>query len=84
MCVCVCVRVWLERGYGYFLEQHIQRLIYMAQLWRMQYAYDKSRTLVALCKSNLHAYNCRVRHKECCGLLKHVSKPYNNLSDRQF
>ena len=50
----------------------------------MRYAYDKSRTRVVSCKSNLHACDCRVRHEECRGLLKHVLKPYDNRSDRQF
>ena len=36
-------------------------------------------------KSNLQlACDCRVRHEECHGLLKHVLKPYDNRSDRQF
>ena len=51
----------------------------------MRYVYDKSSTQVVLCKSNLQlACDCRVRHEECCGLLKHVSKTYDNRSDRQF
>ena len=29
------------------------------------------------------AHMCNVQHKECCGLLKHVLKPYNNHSLRQ-
>ena len=37
------------------------------------------------CKSNLQlACDCRVRHEECRGLLKHVLKPYDNRSDQQF
>ena len=37
------------------------------------------------CESNLQlAYDCRVRREECRGLLKHVLKPYDNRSDRQF
>ena len=51
----------------------------------MRYAYDKSRTRVVSCKSNLqHARDCRVRHGECRELLKHVLKPYDNRSVRQF
>ena len=51
----------------------------------MRYAYDKFTTRVVSCKSNLQlAYDCRVRHEECRGLLKHVLKPYDNRSDRQF
>ena len=51
----------------------------------MRYAYDKFTTRVVSRKSNLQlAYDCRVRHEECCGLLKHVLKPYDNRSDRQF
>ena len=51
----------------------------------MRYAYDKSTTRIVSCKSNLQlAYDCRVRHEECRGLLKHVLKPYDNRSDRQF
>ena len=61
------------------------RPIYTVQLCRMRYAYDKSRTLVVSCKSNPQlAYDCRVRHKECRGLFKHVLKPYDNRSHRQF
>ena len=42
-------------------------------------------TRVVSGKSNLQlAYDCRVRHEECRGLLKHVLKPYDNRSDRQF
>ena len=51
----------------------------------MRYAYDKSRTRIVSCESNRQvAYDCRVRHEECRGLLKHVLKPYDNRSDRQF
>ena len=51
----------------------------------MRYAYDKFTTRVVSCKSNIQlAYDCRVRHEECRGLLKHVLKPYDNRSDRQF
>ena len=51
----------------------------------MRYAYDKSRTRVVSCKSNLqHACDCCVRHEECRRLLKHVLKPYDNRSVRQF
>ena len=40
---------------------------------------------VVWCKSNLQlAYDCRVRHEECRGLLKRVLKPYDNRSNRQF
>ena len=61
------------------------RPIYTVQLCRMRYAYDKSTTRIVSCKSNLQlACDCRVRHKECRGLLKHVLKPYDNRSDRQF
>ena len=76
------------------MEQHstdnsrslfLLRPIYTVQLCRMQYAYDKFTTRVVSCKSNLElAYDCRVRHEECRGLLKHVLKPYDNRSDRQF
>ena len=51
----------------------------------LRQAYDKFTTRVVSCKSNLQlAYDCRVRHEECRGLLKHVFKPYDNRSDRQF
>ena len=51
----------------------------------MRYAYDKSTTRIVSCKSNLQlACDCRVQHEECRGLLKHVLKPYDNRSDRQF
>ena len=51
----------------------------------MRYAYDKSTTRIVSCKSNLQlACDCRVRHEECCGLLKDVLKPYDNRSDGQF
>ena len=57
----------------------------MVQLCRMQYAYDKSTTRIISCKSNLQlAYDCHVRHEKCRGLLKHVLKPYDNRTDRQF
>ena len=59
--------------------------IHMVQLCLMRYAYDKSRTRVVSCKSNLQlACDCHVRHKECRGLLKHALKPYDNHSHRQF
>ena len=51
----------------------------------MRYAYDKSTTRIVSCKSNLQlACDYRVRHEECRGLLKHVLKPYDNRSHRQF
>ena len=51
----------------------------------MKYADDESRTQVVSCKSNLQlACDCRVRHKKCCGLLKHVLILYDNHSDREF
>ena len=55
--------------------------IYTVQLCRMQNAYDKSRTQVVLCKSNLQppAWGCLVRHEECRG---HVLKPYDICSHR--
>ena len=69
---------------GYGLEK-LLRPIYTVQLCCMRYAYDKFTTQVVSCKSNLQlAYDCRVRHEECRGLLKHVLKPYDNRSDRQF
>ena len=61
------------------------RPIYTVQLCHMRYAYDKCTTRIVSCKSNLQlACDCRVRHVECHGLLKHVLKPYDNHSDRQF
>ena len=57
----------------------------MVQLYLMQYTYDKSTTGVVSCKSSLQlAGNCCVQHKESCGFLKHVIKPYDNRSHRQF
>ena len=57
----------------------------MVQLCRIRSTYDKSTTQIVSCKSNLQlACDCRVRHKKCRGLLKHVLKPYDNRSDRQF
>ena len=51
----------------------------------MRCAHDRSTTRVVSCKSNLQlACDCRVRHEECRELLKHVLKPYDNRSDRQF
>ena len=51
----------------------------------MRYAYEWSTTRVVSCKSNLQlACDCLVRHEEYRGLLKHVLKPYDNRSDRQF
>ena len=47
----------------------------------LRQVYDTNRFV----KSNLQlACDCRVRHEECCGLLKHVLKPYDNRSDGQF
>ena len=61
------------------------RPIYAVQLCRMRCTHDRSTTRVVSCKSNLQlACDCRVRHEECRGLLKHVLKPYDNRSDRQF
>ena len=61
------------------------RPIYAVQLCSMRYAYDKSTTRIVSCKSDLQLVcDCRVRHKECRGLLKHVLKLYDNRSDRQF
>ena len=57
----------------------------MVQLCLMQHAYDKSMIRVVSCKSNLQlACDCRVRHKECRELLRHVLTPYDNLSHKQF
>ena len=71
-----------------FSMKHLEvflRAIYMVQLCCMRYAYDESRTRVVSCKSNLQlALDCRVQHEECHGHLKHVSKPYDNHSHRQF
>ena len=51
----------------------------------MRYVYNKPTTRIVSCKSNLQlAYDCRARHEECRGLLKHVLKPYDNRSHRQF
>ena len=61
------------------------RPICTVQLCHMRYAYDSSTTRVVACKSNLQlACDCRVRHEEYRGLLKHVLKPYDNHSNRQF
>ena len=63
----------------------VLRPIYTVQLCRMRYAFDKSTTRIVSCKSNLqHACDCRLRYEKCRGLLKHVLKPYDNRSDRQF
>ena len=63
----------------------ILRPIYTVQLCRMRYVYDKPTTRIVSCKWNLQlVYDCRVRHEECRGLLKHVLKPYDNRSHRQF
>ena len=57
----------------------------MVQLCRMRYVYNKPTTRIVSCKSNLQlAYDCRARHEECRGLLKHILKPYDNRSHRQF
>ena len=57
----------------------------MVQLCLMKYAYDKSTTRVVSCKSSLQlACDCRVRHKKCRELLKHVLKHYGNRSNGQF
>ena len=51
----------------------------------MRYVYNKPTTRIVSCKSNLQlAYDCRERHEECRGLLKHVLKSYDNRSHRQF
>ena len=50
----------------------------------MRYAHDNSTTRVVSFKSSLElACDCRLRHKESCGLLKHVSKPYVNRNHSQ-
>ena len=73
------------KNFCFWLTLFSLRPIYTVQLCRMRYAYDKFTTWVVSCKSNLQlAYDCRVRHEECRGLLKHVLKPYDNRSDRQF
>ena len=57
----------------------------MIQLCLTRYAYDKSTTRVVLCKSSPQlACDCRVRHEQCCGLLKHVFEPHDNHSETQF
>ena len=88
---CCRVRVYMNFGLSgtkcpvHFRELSVLRPIYTVQLCRMRYAYDKSTTRIVSCKSNLQlACDCRVRHEECRGLLKHVLKPYDNRSDRQF
>ena len=66
-------------------QRKIKRPIYTVQLCRMRYAYNKSTTRVVSCKSNLQlACKSCVRHGECRELLKHVLKPYDNRSNRQF
>ena len=68
-----------------YTNLYVLRPIYTVQLCRMRCAYDKSTTRIVSCKSNLQlACDCRVRHEECRGLLKHVLKPYDNRADRQF
>ena len=63
----------------------VLRPIYTVQLCRMRYVYNKPTTRIVSCKSNLQlAYDFRARHEECRGLLKHVLKPYDNRSHRQF
>ena len=53
--------------------------------YRLRYAYDKSTTQAVPCKSSLQlTCDCRVRHEECCGLLKHVLKLYDDRSNREF
>ena len=45
---------------------------------------DRLTTRIVSCKSNLQlAYDCRVRHKKCRGILKHVLKSYDNRRYRQ-
>ena len=60
------------------------RAIYTVRLCRMRQAYDRPTTRIVSCKSNLQlAYDCRVRHKKCRRILKHVSKSYDNRKYRQ-
>ena len=60
------------------------RAIYMVRLCRMQQAYDRPTTRIVSCKSNLQlAYDCRVRHKKCRRILKHVLKSYDSRRYRQ-
>ena len=55
------------------LERKLELPKIFTDFCRMRYAYDKFTTRVVSCKSNLQlAYDCRVRHEECRGLLKHV------------
>ena len=71
--------------YIHWSKNGILRPIYTVRLCRMRYVYNKPTTRIVSCKSNLQlAYDCRARHEECRGLLKHVSKPHDNRSYRQF
>ena len=55
------------------------KAIYMVRLCRMRQAYGRPTTRIVSCKSNLQlAYQCRVRHKKCRRILKHVLKSYDN------
>ena len=73
------------RHAGFSQNYVVLRPIFTVQLCRMRCAHDRSTTRVVSCKSNLQlACDCRVPHEECRGLLKHVLKPYDNRSDRQF
>ena len=43
----------------------------MVRLCRMQQTFDRPMTRIVSCKSNLPlAYDCRIRHKKCCRILK--------------
>ena len=55
----------------------------------MRYACDKSTTQFVhvnqlACDCHVQHEDCHVQHEECRGLLKHILKPYDNCSHRQF
>ena len=72
MCTCVSL-------------QFLLRAIYTVRLCRMRQAYnDRPTTQIVLCKSNPQlAYDCRVLHRKCRRILKHVLKSYDNCRYRQ-
>ena len=52
---------------------YLLRTIYMVRLCCMRQAYDRPTTQIVSCKSILQlAYDCRVCHKKCHRILKHV------------
>ena len=74
MCIILLYEAWLK-DYKDKETNGVESTINII-IWQ---AYDRPTTQIVSCKSNLQlAYDCRVRHKKCRRIFKHVLKSYDN------